>query len=80
MVSGVIDEFEQFEFARGDILIQVKGSARYVVQDLEEYSYLVVMLDDGMMCRASKRWLEEEFVKVGEWDFDNHAEKEMVDA
>ncbi len=77
MVPGMTDEFDPFEFTKGDILMQVKGSVRYVIQDLEEYSYLPVCLVDGMMCHASKCWIEEGFVKVGEWDFDKHDEKEV---
>ena len=76
MVPDVTDEFDPFEFTKGDILMQVKGSVRYVVHDLDDYSYIIVCLVDGMMCRASKRWLEEEFVKVGDWDFENRQEKE----
>lgn len=69
-------EFTKFEFTKGDILMQVKGSVRYVIHDLDDYSCIIVCLDDGMTARASKRWLDEEFVKVGEWDFDNGKEKE----
>lgn len=71
--------FDQFEFTKGDILMQVRGSVRYVIYDLDDYSYIIVCLDDGMTARASKRWLEEEFVKVGEWDFDNKEDKEVDD-
>lgn len=69
--------FDPFEFTKGDILMQVKGNVRYVIHDLDDYSYIIVCLADGMMARAGKRWLEEEFVKVGEWDFDNKEEKRI---
>ena len=77
--SGVVPDvtFDPFEFTKGDILMQVKGSVRYVIYDLDDYSYVVVCLADGMMARASKRWLEEDFVKVGEWDFDNKEERRI---
>ena len=71
----IFKEIEEFEFARGDILMEICGRNRYVVSDTEKHGY-VVNYEDGMIARASKSWLERNFVKVGEWDFDVNEERD----
>lgn len=67
---------KEYEFKVGDIIAEIGGSARYVIEELEKWGYIVfARTPNGMgTMRASKSWLEGTCVRVGTWDFEGDRE------
>ena len=64
-----------YEFQRGDIVMEIGGSKKYLIKNVYDDTLLDAMnIADGCVVTGDKDEVARKYVKVGTWDFDSNVE------